>query len=320
MTDQLTEKQKVAQIIDDLNTGKRSLSFSSIKQFSKSPRDMVNYLSWKGPDTDAMQLSSMVHCVVLEGIEVFYTLYSYLPIEIQKPTSKQGNAACVMASEGASKEDVYRQNYSLNGKSENAIEKAVDAWAKKYEKYIEFLINANGKQVVTQYEFELALEINKTLLSDEFIVELLRDTDREVKFDECMIDGIPFRGILDVLEKDKSKAADLKIYANVEPRRFKNIIFYDLLHVQGAIYCLSQGIPFEDGNYHIIAADKFAGNVHYQVFNLSADVLQAGYEKLLDIIKYFKHCRLLGAWHKSYGFFSDNPDGVVDVHVPSWII
>jgi exodeoxyribonuclease VIII len=44
----------------------RPLSFSSIKEFAKSPRHYLDYISKeRTPPTDAMKLGSMVHCMIL---------------------------------------------------------------------------------------------------------------------------------------------------------------------------------------------------------------------------------------------------------------
>lgn len=79
----------------------RPLSFSSIKEFAKSPRHYLDYISkQKTPPTDAMKLGSMVHCMMLQPA-LFNDLFAVAP-EINKRTNagkEEWNAFCT-ANEG----------------------------------------------------------------------------------------------------------------------------------------------------------------------------------------------------------------------------
>ena len=64
----------------------RPLSFSSIKEFAKSPRHYLNYVTkQRTPPTDAMKLGSMVHCMILTP-HLFNEQFAVAP-EINKRTN-----------------------------------------------------------------------------------------------------------------------------------------------------------------------------------------------------------------------------------------
>ena len=64
----------------------RPLSYSSLKEFAKSPRHYIEYINKpKLPPTDAMKLGSMVHCLLLQSHE-FDNQFLIAP-EINKRTN-----------------------------------------------------------------------------------------------------------------------------------------------------------------------------------------------------------------------------------------
>lgn len=64
----------------------RPLSFSSLKEFAKSPRHYLDYiLKPKTPPTDAMKMGSMIHCMLLTP-ELFNDEFAIAP-EINKRTN-----------------------------------------------------------------------------------------------------------------------------------------------------------------------------------------------------------------------------------------
>jgi hypothetical protein len=79
----------------------RPLSFSSIKEFAKSPKHYFNYIAKeRTPPTDAMKLGSMVHCMMLQP-ELFNDMFVVAP-DINKRTNagKEEWAAFCEANKG----------------------------------------------------------------------------------------------------------------------------------------------------------------------------------------------------------------------------
>lgn len=95
-----------------MNLIERPLSYSSIKEFAKSPKHYLEYINKpKFPPTDAMKIGSMVHCMLLQP-DLFNVNYVVAP-EINKRTNagKEEWANLLLANEG--KEIVSLEDYNL---------------------------------------------------------------------------------------------------------------------------------------------------------------------------------------------------------------
>ena len=85
----------------------RPLSYSSLKEFAKSPRHYLDYLNRKKETTPAMQFGSMVHCLLLQP-DKFDSQFAIMPT-IDKRT-KEGKEAYNKFLEGAVGLDVVMEN------------------------------------------------------------------------------------------------------------------------------------------------------------------------------------------------------------------
>jgi hypothetical protein len=88
----------------------RPLSFSSLKEFAKSPKHYMDYISRpKTPPTDAMKLGSAVHCMILTP-ELFNDQFSVAP-EINKRTNAGKEEWALFASQNEGKDILSNDDY-----------------------------------------------------------------------------------------------------------------------------------------------------------------------------------------------------------------
>lgn len=88
----------------------RPLSFSSMKEFSKSPRHYLDYITKpKTPPTDAMKLGSVVHCMLLRP-EAFNDEFAVAP-DINKRTNAGKEEWAAFTAQNADKLVIGNDDY-----------------------------------------------------------------------------------------------------------------------------------------------------------------------------------------------------------------
>jgi hypothetical protein len=150
----------------------RPLSYSSLKEFNKSPRHYVDYLRKERKPTPAMAFGSLLHCLLLTPNE-FQKQFFLMP-SIDRRT-KEGKAAyedCMKASEG--KELVTSEQYD---EADNLVNKIVSEshiasviqGCKKFEQ--EWRADINGLPVRGFFDGE----------ADDYILEVKTANDASPK-------------------------------------------------------------------------------------------------------------------------------------------
>jgi hypothetical protein len=88
----------------------RPLSYSSIKEFQKSPRHYLEYINkQRTPPTDAMKLGSMVHCMILQP-NLFNEQFVIAP-DVNKRTNAGKEEWAAFCSQHADKTVVSNEDY-----------------------------------------------------------------------------------------------------------------------------------------------------------------------------------------------------------------
>lgn len=102
--------------IEDLN--KRPLSYSSLKEFGKSPSHYIQYLRKEFKPTPAMALGSLIHCMLLQPEELVNKFYVMPIVDKRTTEGKNKYAECVKESEGKEvvAQDVYDEASSIVNK------------------------------------------------------------------------------------------------------------------------------------------------------------------------------------------------------------
>jgi hypothetical protein len=88
----------------------RPLSYSSLKEFAKSPRHYLDYLNRKKETTSAMLFGSMVHCLLLEPAK-FNNQFAVMS-SIDRRTTAGKEAYAKFVEESAGKDVVMENDYN----------------------------------------------------------------------------------------------------------------------------------------------------------------------------------------------------------------
>lgn len=154
------------------NLQERPLSYSSLKEFAKSPRHYIDYLRKERKSTPAMVFGSLVHCLLLQPNEV--SKQFFLMPNIDRRT-KEGKAAYEEAMEKSKgKELITEEQYN---EADNLVNKVVS------ESHI-----ANVIQGCNKFEKEWRTDINGLPFrgffdgeADDYILEIKTTTDASPK-------------------------------------------------------------------------------------------------------------------------------------------
>lgn len=215
---------KVEQLIHDLNTGTKKLSFSSIKAFRNSPRDFLDYCFRKVEQTDAMKLGTIIHCLVLQP-ELFAEKFTVM--DDSKKIEEIGGG---------------------NPRNTNLYKE----WKAN------FLANAVG-EVIPIKMYQQAQIIANNILYNRASSKVLSICDGEPeKHIEWDYKNFKFHGYID--KPGKKAMCDLKLVPDASPRAAQQTIIRMWYYGQAALYLTGEGIRLP---YYIICADRKGGvSVH----------------------------------------------------------
>jgi hypothetical protein len=206
-------------IIERVAAGEKTLSYSALMAFAKSPRNLMAYWMRTVQPTDAMIYGSMVHCLILTP-ELFEQKYFSL------------NDAEIVA--------------QIGGGNPRGT-KAYKEWK------AEEMAKAEGKEVVDGKTMEAALYAQTAINFSMPAKRLLESCEyREVPVD-WEYGGYAFKGVIDA--SSQHTIVDLKSMRDAEPKAVQRKIVDMGYHIQAALYRESMGyLP-----YFIIAFDRNGG-------------------------------------------------------------
>lgn len=273
-----TEEDKLQMLIASLEAGEETLSYSSIKQFMRSPRDFIRYKLRQFEPTEAMIEGTLCDMLLTEPDKVDRK-FGVIPAECSKAT-KAGVAA-------------YCEFLGISGDF---------AW-KDRGAVIDAALAAQGKHWVSSETMELCEAMTKAVKfnsSSRWILEATEEFQAPVNFTEF---GWEWKGMKDLYTPGLF-TADLKKTKDANPRKFKfqiRDLAYDL---QGAIYTIGHGdkVP-----YFIIAYDKSCG---VSVTEFSGAVLQQTWDNLARVMDKFNECVIMNKWHQSFDFWAGTDYGI----------
>lgn len=196
-----------ANILPQLLTGQKPLSYSGLKQFIISPYRYVLHTLKKLTETDSMKLGSAEHCLLLEGVHEFENRYLCLDrstnLAANNPDGKIGKIEYAQIEAQAANE----------GKTILKLETAMQAW----HTYDIVMNDPNSRSLIQAA------------------------TVKENRF-ECKIYGQNFHGYRDMFGYfgDKPFVCDIKRISQLTGKlsgdRLKWHIKENYLHLQAAIY------------------------------------------------------------------------------------
>lgn len=148
----------------------RPLSYSSLKEFQKSPRHYIAYLNKQKKTSPAMELGSLIHCLLLQP-EDFHLNYSIMPnVDRRTKDGKATYEEFLAKSDGkiVITQDDYNHAFDItdNAKSNTAIAKAING-CKHFE--TEWRAEIGGLPIRGFYDGE----------ADDYILEVKTASDAE---------------------------------------------------------------------------------------------------------------------------------------------
>lgn len=273
--------------------GLETLSFSKIKNFLKSPKDLWKYINREKEPTDAMIQGSLLDCLLFEPHK--FDLHFYLMPKIEAFTKDGKPAASPMATD--------------DGKAQ----------------YAQHVLNANGRMIVKQSNIDQAnVEINAIKFSSTVKGLGLLDGNYQT---DCAgeIMGWNLRGKIDI--ERENGICDLKRVKSADPEIIrKDMRYNNKYHLQAYIYQKLTGKL--NTPYHLIAIDS---ELNVEVFNIQKDMIENGEMLLKKAInrlnKEISSCQWLcdlkgddvsenywkSFFNKTYGYWAENSDGTFDL-------
>lgn len=216
--------EKIKDLLHDLLSGAKSLSYSSLKNFAESPEMFIQYCLQERKQTDAMLFGTIVHCLVLE------------PMEFNKRYFVLDDAQIVSEIGGGNPRltKVYKEWKALQ------------------------IDNNRGKEMVKPDIYRQAEAIANNVKNNRASRSILSRCNKyEVKL-EWEFDNFKFKGIKDA--EGKNCIMDLKTMKSAEPRKAQRDIIEMKYYLQAAMYLTGST---EKKPYYIVAVDRKGGvSVH----------------------------------------------------------
>jgi len=261
-------------LIQKIENGNQMLSFSALKAFSDSPSDFIRYKLGDKPQTDAMLLGSVLHCLVLEP-EKFDKRYMMV------------NDTEICAQIGGLKPrgtKLYKE------------------WMQEKQSEL------NGRVMVEPQDYKQAFDMRNALYENHITAKHLgKIVLKEMEINLRHMD-MDFRGFIDGanVQQDNCLIFDLKLMPTAHPKKVARVIFDDMYYMQLAIYRLAlkqiYDIDIELSKCYIIAVDR---TCHVSVNKVHEDLLKFGEQKLEYLIRKFNECTFKNKWHEGYEFYSE---------------
>jgi hypothetical protein len=249
--------------LDTLN--ERPLSYSSLKEFAKSPRHYVEYLRKERKSTPAMVFGSMIHCMLLQPNE-FGHQFAVMP-NVDKRT-KEGKAT-----------------------------------------YEAFVLEAEGKEVVSQDQYDEANNLVNKVISETHIADAIQSCNKFEQEWKAEINGLPFRGFFDGVADDY--ILEVKTANDASPKTIINDFYNRQYHIQAGLYSQIASKPIKyliietTAPYNVILADADTSYVEY------------GMKQAVEYINKFKECLDNNMFDMGYEFHMK--DGQFSINLPSWV-
>lgn len=255
--------------IDSLDIKKpidNNLSYSSLKQFYKSPIDFIKYKNKKFEKSESMIIGSAVDCLLLTSDDF---KNKYLVVQEYDRRTKIGKELHLKFNDQAKKEnkDILKLDQYL------LIKMMVDT-LKQNNKADLLLSNTTETQHKIEFKYK------------DFNIRGFVDGVGE-------LNGKPF-------------LFDLKTTNDIDTHKYTNTIISMMYHLQASIYCKGfthQTVKFPDF-YQIVIENKepFKCNV----IKFDKELIECGNKIFKKLIEDFKYCQEINGWHMGSEFYQSN--------------
>jgi hypothetical protein len=278
---------KVREIIQGFEDRTTSLSYSSIREFLKSPRHLISYKLRKYEQykpTESMIFGDLVDCLVTQP-DKFESKFFLLPAG--------GNFASKAGIE------IYLNHFQIANLGNMDANKA----AIRYE--IEKL-EQSGANKINVLQLEQARLIVKKMNSNLAFYNTFMDISSyqvPVEFD---FEGWKIRGFADAESEEKDFVFDLKQCPVASDRKVRMKIKDERLLLQQSIY--SYGLGRQQGRLGF-----YDRSGHFSVYRVGSADLEHNLGLLRNAISELEHCIFEERWFQSYDFWANRYDGIFDL-------
>lgn len=288
------ENNPYYELLGRLQKKEVTLSYSSLKEFGKSPMNFIRYkLKEEREQTDSQIFGSLCDCLITEP-DKFENKFI---INDVCPTTDNQRGFCEDMIKGLSAEDAFKSNYSRGN-------------AKDLEEQFMSYINAkkSGKTVITQELYDEAKDITDNLLKSELITQYINSCSGFQNKLEWNYEGWNFIGFTDA-SSDKL-IIDLKYTKDADPDKFERDIMNYEYYLQMAMYAQSlEGVP----ECYFIAYDK---SKNFSLIKVDYSLLSYGIRKYQYLVSKLNQCIKENRFDESYNFFDVQ---LRTVYKPKWV-
>lgn len=297
--EQEQQDSEYIQLLKRLQNKEEKLSFSSLKAFSKSPREFINYkLKPKTPPGEGMILGSLCDCYLTEP-DKFEKKF----VVIDKvPTSENQVGFCQDMFAGKTQQEAFDNNYKRGNASDvyNSMKEYIEG-------------HLSGKTICTSSMIEEAKAIVENLKKSELVTTVIDSCHLYQNKLEWKFNGYPFIGFTDaegegliVDFKYSGKGADPDSFE----REIKNMKYY----LQAAMYCQAAGYDGIPEFYFVIYDRK----LNFTVAKVDYSYILYGLKEYEYLVTKFHECVKNNLWQMSYNFY-DNASGIKTFYKPGYL-
>lgn len=286
-------------LLKRIQSKEETLSFSSLKEFSTSPKNFIKYkLKDRKKPTDAVLEGSVCDALLCDYIrpDRFEFEKNFSLVE-NSPTTDNQTLFCDLIISGKTPEDAKKQA--------NPRGDAQDLYL-SYKSFIE--AQKSGKQCVSQELYDKCFVIVEGLKKSELVNSLLDSVlDVQVK-QEWYFKGYKFKGYKDA--EGNNLLIDFKKMADANPDKVEREIIQRKIYLQMGMYAESfEGIP----ECYLIVFDA-TGN--FSVIKIDYSLISYGKREYQYLVTKFEQCSKQNRWAESYNFFDVQQR---TVYKPKWI-
>lgn len=287
-------------LLDRLRKKEEHLSFSSLKAFSKSPREFINYkLQPKSPPNEGMILGSICDFYLTTPENDFDKEF----VVIDKiPTSDNQKGFCEAMLQGESKENAFNAYYKRG---------SAEAVYDSMKEYIEG--HLSGKTICTSAQIDQAQKIVENLKKSDLVMTLLNSCHKFQNKLEWEDNGFKFIGFTD--GEGDGLILDAKfIGKGADPDKFERQLRDMKYYLQAAMYCQAagyEGIP----EFYFLVYDK---SLNFTVAKLDYSYILYGIKEYEYLLHKLEQCIKENRWTESFNFF-DNNSGIRTFYKPGWV-
>ncbi len=278
------------ELIKKIKSKDITLSFSSLKQFGKSPEHFIRYKLEKFRPTPPMVFGSLVDCLIFTEDE----LHDKFIIGATIPTSENQIKFCQYIFDNTDKEvtgELIKFAFAEAYKKGNPEDVYL-----KLKTYIEGVLS--GKDVITQSELDHAKKLKEALYRNKAGASLMNEITTTQHKLEWEYLGWKFIGYADGTDGLGGRLLmDLKI-TDAAPKKVERFIWDRKTYVQLGMYFLALNQKPE--KVKVLAIDK---GLNVSVSDISEDYILYGIQEFKGWVRDFNKCIMLNRFNYNYDFF-----------------